>query len=554
MINIERLCLGCMSDKGGEKNCPFCNFDNSTQNSQNSLPLKFVINNRYVIGKQLFADQEGITYIGWDNAKDSAVTIKEYFPSDVAHRNPDKTVSIVEGNEYTFNGGLLDFLEINSIIIESEFPSLMEIESVFEENGTAYYVSKTFSGITLKEFLEKNGGTLKWEQARALFLPLIDTINGMNSNGVIHGRISDETILVGRDGKMRISGYGIRRLRTVSENSTSVLDGFGAIEQYDFKDMHIDTYTDVYGLCVTIFRTLIGNVPLKATLRVENDSMSIPSRFAEELPRHVLASLANGLQVMPENRTKDIETLKNQLVYGEIDTPVAKKQQDNETAPATSQKGNTAKYVMVSAICTVVVVLGIALLSIFTVFKDDVFGVKEPVNSDNSVSFDAPEVDQIGTVESGAEVSAKLYTVPNFKKKFYSEILDNEEYEMYKFVISDKTFSNECEKGTVVSQSVAAGTGVTRDTEIQLVLSLGPKEIKIANLEGLTKEEAELELLKQGFIYENIEVFEKYDEDKKPGTVLEQYPKYGESVSTDVGVKIYINSFEGDGENSSSLN
>jgi beta-lactam-binding protein with PASTA domain len=87
-----------------------------------------------------------------------------------------------------------------------------------------------------------------------------------------------------------------------------------------------------------------------------------------------------------------------------------------------------------------------------------------------------------------------------------------------------------------------------RDTKIEVVISLGPKEIKIANLAGLTETDAKIDLLKQGFIYENIEVLEKYDDEATPGVVIAQEPEANEKVNTDIGVKIYINSYEGDEE------
>ena len=68
----------------------------------------------------------------------------------------------------------------------------------------------------MAEFLQRNGGTLKWEQERPLFLPLIDTLKGMNDIGVINGGISCVTVLVGIDGKLRISGYSVKRLRAAA--------------------------------------------------------------------------------------------------------------------------------------------------------------------------------------------------------------------------------------------------------------------------------------------------------------------------------------------------
>ena len=97
---------------------------------------------------------------------------------------------------------------------------------------------------------------------------------------------------------------------------------------------------------------------------------------------------------------------------------------------------------------------------------------------------------------------------------------------------------------------MAEGTNVVRDTKIELTISLGPKEVKIANVKGLDEMSAKIELLKQGFLYDNIEVLEKYDEDREPGTVLEQEPKYGTQVSPQAPVKIYINSYTGSSDTS----
>lgn len=553
MINTERLCLGCMNDSGGEQICPICGYDSSSQNPDNCLPVKFVVNNRYLIGKATKINGEGITYIGWDKSADAIVNIKEYFPENFAHRNPDKTVSMEDSGKYTFNEGLMEFMEINRRIMHCDLPSLIPVTDVFEENGTIYAVYKSVLGITLEEFLLKNGNTLKWEQARALFLPLIDTVKGMNDYGIIHGGISADTIIVGRDGKLRISDYSIKKLRMItSELKTEIYEGYAAAEQYDIVGLHLDKYTDVYGLSATLFRVFIGLVPPDALARLKNDAMSIPAKYAEELPRHVLAALANGLQVIPSDRTANIEDFKNELVYGEIAEPVQRKVNQKEEVSSSKKekekqkkKVGTAKYVIISSCCTALVFLVVAAALATTVFKDTFFPDESSDSSSKISSVDAPVVEQIGSVDSDAAVSAKLYKVGDFKGKYYSEIIDNSDNDVFNFVIKDKKYSSEFAVGKVCSQSVKAGSEAARDTKIELVISLGPSEIKIANVLGLDETSAKLELLKQGFLYDNIQVEEKYDEDREPGVVIDQMPQYGDKVSNDVAVKIYVNSFKG---------
>lgn len=550
MSSNTKLCPGCMNDSGGEKICPICGYDSSKQNAEDCLPIGFVLGGRYTVGQAKRRCGEGIDYIGWDDSESSVVTVKEYFPTGFALRNSDKTVGIIKGGEYTFNEGLIEFIDINRQIKASSLPSLMPITDVFEENGTVYTVTHSISAITLKEFMAKNGGTLKWEQVRPLFLPLIDTVKGMNDLGIVHGGISTDTVLVGRDGKLRISDYSIKNMRLSDSPLESMLfPGFAAIEQYE-SDMHTDAYTDVYGLCAVLFAVLMGNVPPKATERLNNDSMTVPAKFAEELPRHVLSALANGLQVFPQNRTKDIEAFKNELVYAELsdDAPVTRKAESPQNIESKSRKsnkksGSTAKYVIISSACTALVFFAIVAVLIFTVFKEDFFG-NGSLAQISTVSVSAPSVDQIGTVDSGAEESTVLFSVPSLTGKYYAELSGNEDYEKFEFVIKGKEFNDKYPRGQICAQSVQEGTVVARDTKIELTISLGPKEIKIANVLGLDETNAKLELLKQGFLYDNIEVLEKYDEDHEPGTVLEQEPKYGTQVSAESAVKIYINSYK----------
>ena len=111
MLDTERLCPGCMNDMGGEKVCPVCGYDSSRRNGENCLPAGQLIADRYTVGEAKKRNGEGITYIGWDNSADSVVTVREYFPHGFAVRNPDKTVGMVKGGEYTFNEGLMEFLE-----------------------------------------------------------------------------------------------------------------------------------------------------------------------------------------------------------------------------------------------------------------------------------------------------------------------------------------------------------------------------------------------------------------------------------------------------------
>ena len=552
MINTDRLCPGCMNDNGGEKICSICGYDSSLKNDNAYLPIKFSLSERYSIGKVLSVNAEGVTYIAWDTASDSAVHIKEYFPKGISVRNPDKTVSVTSGSEFYFNEGLMNFIEINKKLIATELQSIIPVLTVFEENGTVYAATPIISSITLAKFLDKNGGSLRWEQARPLFLPLIDTLKGLHEMGIVHGGISPETILVGRDGKLRFSGICIPRLRMASSDSlVELYSGYAAAEQYGKLDSILSEASDVYALSAVLFRVIIGTVPPSAKTRLVQDSLSIPARFADELPRQVLVAIANGMQIKTENRTKDIDSFKNELVYGETQENIrraantrAANKTEKKDEKTSGKKGSSVKYAVISAAITVVLFAVIAVI-VCTVFKDEIFGTNEPVFNNSEIAS-MPDVDIIGDVDPGAEESAILYEVPELIGKYYYQLEDEEDYERFKFVIKGKEFSDKYERGTICAQSVEAGTLVENEKEIQITIILGPKEISIANVIGLDEMNAKLELLKQGFLYENIIVEEKYDSDLAPGVVVSQTPEYKETVNAEIIVTLYVNSYEGE--------
>ena len=183
----------------------------------------------------------------------------------------------------------------------------------------------------------------------------------------------------------------------------------------------------------------------------------------------------------------------------------------------------------------------------FTVFRDSIFGNGNDNSSKtDSTSSEAPVVSNIGDVDNTDDDDPeKLFTVPDLVGEYYSVVVENPENANFVFVIKGKEFSTE-PRGTICNQSVVKGSSVKKDTEIEVVISLGPKEFKMPSVLNRTEEEAKLELLKQGFLYQNIEVLEKYDEEYAPGQIIEQYPIAGETVNADIGIKIYINTYEGD--------
>ena len=313
MQEINNLCMGCMSALSGDQICSVCGFDSSKYDEPSALPLRTTLAGRYVVGKVLSATGEGFNYLSFDTVTESVVKITEYFPTGLCTRREDHTVAINGDTSYIYNEGIMKFVELHKNLAGlSDVSAVYRIIDIFEVNNSAYCVTEYLPGISLKEFLIRNGGVLTWDQVRPLFLPLVNSVRTLHQNGIIHGGISPETLMVGRDGRIRITDFLILAVRNArSEMTAQLYPGFAAIEQY--RGDEITASTDVYAVAATLFRTLTGNPPPDSKQRLETDNMTFSRSVAEQVPRSVLVAMANALQQSAERSSAFLEQIQPSL-------------------------------------------------------------------------------------------------------------------------------------------------------------------------------------------------------------------------------------------------
>ncbi len=537
MPNTEKLCMGCMKVMEEDSVCPVCGFNEAAYNEPNALPLRSTLAERYVVGKIVSANGEGQTYLGYDNVENKVVKIREYFPRDLTSRTVNGGIAVNVGSEEVFRSGLAKFIELyKKLATVSDGVSFFRILDIFETEKTAYCVSEFLPGITLKEFLIRNGGMLTWEQARPLFLPLVGALNELHSVGLVHGGISPETLIVGRDGRVRITDFAIAEIRSVGSAMTAQLyPGFAALEQYQSGE--ITPATDIYSFAATIFRTLTGTPPAEAIARLERDNLSFSKAVAEELPKGVLVALANALRLDPNARTHSMQGFKNDLASSDVtisqERAALLETENKNTAPSTK------KYTIIAAIVTAVIliILGVVIFLITS---------KGPGDNDENSSSSTPSLPSVVSVGDIGNPSQPdpLFSVPDFTNMSYPEIMANDEYtKWFVFSVEKKEYNGSVERGKICGQSVAVGTSAKKETEIKLTISLGPKEVTLSNnLKNMTKEEAYVALLELGFTPANIEFVAKMGEtETEEEVIIEALPTLGTKVSPDSSVILYYN-------------
>ncbi|MBR6743406.1 MAG: PASTA domain-containing protein [Clostridia bacterium] len=548
MVNTDRLCMSCMNDNGGEKICSICGYDSSKDNPSHLLSIGTWINaNRYLIGKVIEEGGDGVTYIGWDNDINAVVNIREYFPTGLAVRSSDRmTVSPAADKGLAFNRGMNEFVSLfTSLEAMSPATAILKTVEVFEANGTVYSVAQTVSGITLKAFLLRNGGALKWEQLRPLFMPLLSSVRELHEKGIVHRAISPDTIIVGRDGKLYLTGFSIKDSKiSGTDFAVALSSGYAAPEQYGYLNADSNEKSDIYALGAVMFRCLIGTALPDANERINNDSLSIPAKVTETIPRNVLGAIANTLKVNPSQRTTSADRLKQML-----EIPPDSPKEEVEVKKNSTSSGKTA---IIASLITASVFIVLFIILFLTAGKD-LFGGKDDTASVSSAdSYYTPSFSLPGEQDPNVDPDpeAKTYEVPNYSKMTYAEIMDNDELnERFEIFIVGKEYSD-LPRGQVTRQTIDPGKKVVKDTEIGLYVSLGPSTVSMPKILGLEQKEAYIVLLEAGFLPQNIEFTnEIYDDTATPSVVLRATYNEGDKVSLDDALTVYINSYKGEEEN-----
>ena len=62
-MNIDHLCFGCFHEKKEDGPCPFCGFDERSENAS-GLALRTLLEGRYLVGREIKINSEIAMYIG----------------------------------------------------------------------------------------------------------------------------------------------------------------------------------------------------------------------------------------------------------------------------------------------------------------------------------------------------------------------------------------------------------------------------------------------------------------------------------------------------------
>ncbi|MBL8173808.1 MAG: serine/threonine protein kinase [Bryobacterales bacterium] len=281
-MNVDELCMGCMSQRGASDACPHCGYVEGTPTaSLLHLPPRTLLHGQYVIGRVLGHGGFGITYIGWDTLLERKLAVKEYFPAGIAMRTSGAaSVSHYSGTQQKdYDYGLERYLEEARLLARfSSHPNILSVLNFFKENGTAYIVTEFLEGHTFQKHLEIAGERIGFEETMQVMLPVLRALEDVHAAGILHRDISPDNIHIGPNRQVKLLDFGAARiaLGERSKNLSVILkEGYAPPEQYHSRGNQ-GPWTDIYASAATIYRAITGHHVPPALDRMAEDDLKPP--------------------------------------------------------------------------------------------------------------------------------------------------------------------------------------------------------------------------------------------------------------------------------------
>ena len=441
-------------------------------------------------------------------------------------------------------------------------PNIVNVYDVGEDRGLNYMVMELVEGITLKEYIERKG-RLSHKETISIAIQMCSGIGAAHASGIIHRDIKPQNIIISKDGKVKVTDFGIAKAITSNTVSTNAMGSVHYTSPEQARGGFSDQRSDIYSIGITLFEMVTGQVPFDGETTVEvamkhlQQEITPPSELVPDIPYSLEQIILKCTQKSSERRYESTEALIQDLKHSlvdpdgdfvvippiggmtdtvimtdkdlddirngsddeeydtdEYDTDAMYGNDDSDEDYENYESGRGADEVnphmhKIMKILTIVVVAIIVLILVFTVGKAaGVFksfgGITTQEEEDKSGKVTVPDVR--GMSEENARALLN-------KKRLGIHVVTRKESKKYK-------------AGKISKQTPEAGEKVSKHTKVEVVVSSGLVGSKkaILDVRGMSETEAQNELEDAGF---KVTSSFQYDDSVESGKVISTTPEAG---------------------------
>lgn len=186
-------------------------------------------------------------------------------------------------------------------------PNIVNVYDVGEDDGLYYIVMELVEGITLKNFIERKG-KLEVKEAVGIAIQIAQGMEAAHDNHIIHRDIKPQNIIISREGKVKVTDFGIAKATTSNTVTSTAMGSVHYISPEQARGGYSDEKSDIYSLGITIYEMLSGKVPYEgesavaiALAHIQNEA--VPLRQIEpSIPISLEQIVQKCMQKKPERR------------------------------------------------------------------------------------------------------------------------------------------------------------------------------------------------------------------------------------------------------------
>ena len=163
-------------------------------------------------------------------------------------------------------------------------PNIVNVYDVGEDDTLHYIVMELIDGITLKKYIEKKG-PLPVKEAVSIAIQVSQGIEAAHNNNIIHRDIKPQNIMISREGKVKVTDFGIARAASSNTINSNAMGSVHYISPEQARGGYIDEKSDIYSLGITLYELITGKVPFEGDSTVSvalqhiNDEIPSPKEI-----------------------------------------------------------------------------------------------------------------------------------------------------------------------------------------------------------------------------------------------------------------------------------
>ena len=464
-------------------------------------------------------------------------------------------------------------------------PNIVNVYDVGEDNGLYYIVMELVEGITLKRFIERKGH-LEIKEAVGISIQIAQGMEAAHANHIIHRDIKPQNIIISREGKVKVTDFGIAKAATSNTVTQNAIGSVHYLSPEQARGGYSDERSDIYSLGVTLYEMLTGRVPFAgdntvsvALLHIQGEATPVrelnPSvsvsldkivqkcmqkkqerryQSASELIQDLKSSIndpngdfvhiASGVvtesptRKMTDRQMKEIETAARtqSTIYSKTEQSKPKKirEEDDELD---SMDSRIEKALTIGSIVAVIIV-GIAVLYVIANFFH-LFDFLDPEKKGTLIPTSPPQMTSTPTPTISPTPTPELVDMPYVIGLTAEDAVMSLDTISTKFtVIYEEDYSEEHEAGKIMKQYPNSGASISKTMTITLTVSSGPEPVKLPNVYNLSLSEAKETLSSKGW---NTTVVEYQSSSiVAAGCVISTLPERFEIVEQGSRIVLYV--------------